>query len=242
MYVDIHNHILPGIDDGSPNVEYALDMARLAVLDGTDTMVATPHRVWMLRRDAPADWVQQRVDDLQQAIDVANIPLKVVSGVEIPVGSRVASDLKEGKLSALGGRKNGWALIELPFETMPTDAFENISRVIETGFHVVLAHPERNAVIQGDLSIMYRFAQIGLSFQLTTGSIIGRMGARAQAASASILRMAAEWKIVVASDSHNLDHRPPNLMTAARSAVSEIVGAELAMEMFDSRPRSMVEY
>jgi protein-tyrosine phosphatase len=163
-----------------------------------------------------------------------------VAGVEIPVGPKVAGELSAGKLMTFGGRAGGWALIEPPFDKLPSDALNNLKRVVDAGFSVVLAHPERNAVIQHDLSFLESCAAIGVNFQLTTGSIIGRMGHRAQSTALEILRRAPDWKIVIASDSHNTERRPPNLMSSAYKAAAEIVGVEEAMRMVDARPRAMV--
>ncbi len=238
MFVDIHNHILPGVDDGAPTMEWALDMARLAVLDGTDTMVATPHRAWVGRRDAPPEWVDERVIALQQAIDDAGITLKVVNGVEIPVGRKVAGDLAAGRLGCMGSGRT--ALIEPPFERIPRDAIDSLKSVLDAGFQVVLAHPERNTEVQKNLAFVEACADLGIALQLTTGSIVGRFGPVAQATSFAILRHFADWQIVIASDTHDNNRRPPNLMSAARHAAALIVGDEAANAMVDSRPRAMI--
>jgi len=239
VFVDIHNHILPGIDDGAKSMDYALDMARLAVTDGTEIMVATPHRSWTPRTDAPAHWVREQVDKLNAELVHANIPLFVVPGVEIPVGRGVAIDLVDGRLNTLGDA-GGWALIELPFDYIPADALENLTLVVNAGINVVLAHPERNAVIQQDDAFVNACADLGMIFQLTTGSILGRLGRSAQTSAESFLKRSDKLEIVIASDAHNPDHRPPNLMSNARNAAAKIVGKTRAENMVDARPRALV--
>jgi protein-tyrosine phosphatase len=238
MFVDIHNHILPGVDDGAPDMEYALDMARLAVSDGTDTMVCTPHRAWMLRRDAPPDWILLQVDALRQAIKAAGIALNVMPGVEIPIGRKVANDLAAGRVLTIGAGR--WALVELPFPSIPRDALDNLKAIADSGFHVVLAHPERNSVIQKNLAIVEACADLGIALQLTSGSVIGRFGQRAQATAFAILRHAPDWQIVIASDTHDNENRPPNLLSAARDTAALIVGEQAAADMVDARPRAMI--
>jgi protein-tyrosine phosphatase len=240
MFVDIHNHILPMVDDGSPNMEFALDMARLAVAGGTEVMVATPHRAAWLRLDAPPHWVRGRVAELQEQIDSNAIALRIVPGVEIPVGPCVASELAGGKLLTIGDA-GGWVLIEPPFDRIPTDCLDNLISVIDAGFRIVLAHPERNAVIQQHLAFVEACAGLGIHFQLTTGSILGRFGERAQRTAEEILRHAPDWQIVIASDAHDLVDRPPNLMAAARDAAAQIAGMDEANAMVDARPRGMIE-
>ena len=239
MFVDIHNHILPGIDDGSPTMDYALEMARLAVADGTDIMVATPHRAWSTRIDAPADWVREQVALLTAELKRAEIPLTVVPGVEIPVGPRVAIDLVDRRLLTLGDAGT-CALVELPFDYIPADAFEQLEAIVNAGICVVLAHPERNAVIQKDMAFVDNCKELGIIFQLTTGSLVGRFGPRVQSSAEAFLKRADALEIVIASDSHNPAHRPPNLMSNARKAAAKFVGKERADNMVNARPRAIV--
>jgi protein-tyrosine phosphatase len=239
LFVDIHNHILPGIDDGSPTMEYAIETARLAYADGTDTMIATPHRSWWHRPDAPPEWVKEQVQALRTELEIAGVPLTVLPGVEIPVGPRVADDLAAGKLLTIGDAGR-WALIEPPFDNIPKDALDNLKAVLDAGFKIALAHPERNAVIQTDLSFVEACADLGINLQVTTGSLLGRFGQKAQATAEAILHHSPDWQIVIASDTHDHVKRPPNLMSDARNAAAKIVGPYNALEMVDPRPRAMI--
>jgi len=239
VFVDIHNHILPGIDDGSPTMDFALEMARLAVADGTDIMVATPHRTWTTRLDAPADWVREQVALLAEQLTIANIPLTVLPGVEIPIGPRVAIDLVDRRLSTLGDA-GASALIELPFDYIPADSLANLELIVNAGITVVLAHPERYAVLQKDLTFAEACADLGIIFQLTTGSILGRFGPKAQASAEAFLKRYEKFEIVISSDTHDLKNRPPNLMSNARKAAAKIVGKERADNMVNARPRALI--
>ncbi|BDI30923.1 tyrosine protein phosphatase [Capsulimonas corticalis] len=238
MFVDIHNHILPGIDDGAPTLPYALDMARVAVADGTDTMVATPHRAWSSRKNAPPEWVRENVEELQFALDYAQIPLRIVAATELQVGPALARDLTEGTVLTIGGGE--WALIELPFDRLPHDALDHLKSVLDIGVKIVIAHPERNADIQRHLAFVDACADLGTYFQLNTGSILGRFGSSARKAAEAILARAHELPLIIASDSHNLDHRPPNLMREAHAIAARIAGAEAADAMVNTRPRSLL--
>ena len=214
-------------------------MAYMAAADGTDTMVATPHRAWSLRRTARPDAIEERVAALQAEIRASQIPLRVLPGVEIKIGPKVAEDLKSGEVGTLG-HAGGWALLEPPFERIPHDALDNVKAVLDAGFRVVLAHPERCADIQRDLTFVEACADLGVAFQLTSGSLLGLFGVRAKETAERILAHAAEWALVIASDTHDLKERPPHLLSAARDAAALIVGAEMAQEMVDARPRAMV--
>ena len=110
----------------------ALAMAYMAASDGTDTMVATPHRAWFLRRTARPDAIAERVAALQAEIRASQIPLRVVPGVEIKIGPKVAQDLKAGEVGTLG-HAGHWALLEPPFERIPHDALDNVKAVLDAG-------------------------------------------------------------------------------------------------------------
>jgi protein-tyrosine phosphatase len=238
MFVDIHNHILPGIDDGAPTLPYALDMARLAVADGTDTMVATPHRAWGSRKNAPPEWVRENVEELQFALDYSEIPLTIIPSTELQIGPSLARDLKEGTVMTIGGGE--WALIELPFDRLPHDALDHLKAVLDIGVKIVVAHPERNADIQRHLAFVDACADLGTYFQINTGSILGRFGSGARKSAEAILARAHELPLIIASDSHNLDQRPPNLIRQARDIAARIAGDEAADAMVNSRPRSLL--
>src|SRR3954452_21138240 len=139
---DIHFHALPGVDDGPPTMEDSLELARLAVRDGTRTVVATPH----IRREFLADpsEVRPRVAELQDRLDAEGIPLSVVPGGELDI--EVVGLLSQGQLDQIAVGPNGarWLLLEAPFDGLE-GAVEPAAELRARGFGVVLAHPERAA-------------------------------------------------------------------------------------------------
>lgn len=227
------------MDDGARTVAEALEMARQAVAAGTDTMVATPHRGWFLRRPARPEAVREHVAGLQDSLNRARIPLKIVSGVEIKMAPRVADDLVSGEVGTLGDAGR-WALIEPPFDRIPAGGLESLRKVIEARFSVVLAHPERCAEVQQSLAFLEACAGLGMAFQLTSGSLLGRFGTSAQETAHAILAHAADWPLVIASDTHDLRDRSCALLREARDAAAALVGVEQAQEMVDARPRAMI--
>jgi len=239
MFVDIHNHLLPGVDDGPKDLTTAHLMAKLAVKGGTEIMAATPHRAYSQRRDAPRDWVIEHTMSLQQSLRSAGIRLTVVPGVEIQFGPNVVSDLVTGHLCTLGDAGK-WALIEPPFDGLPENGLEIIDELSQAGIGVVLAHPERNSIIQRDLTFAGECVQRGCILQVTTGSILGDFGPNARRTAEAILTHHAEWPLVIASDSHDPIHRRTNLMAAARNTAARITGNEAAEVMVNARPRSLI--
>ena len=239
LFVDIHNHILPSVDDGARNIAEALEMARQAVAAGTDTMVATPHRGWFLRRAARPEVVREHVAGLQESLNRAGVPLRIVPGVEIKLGPRVGRDLLDGEVGTLGDAGQ-WALVEPPFDRIPPDGLDSIGRILETGCRVVLAHPERCAELQESLAFVEACAARGVAFQLTSGSLLGRFGSRALDTAHALLARADDWPLVIASDAHDLHERSCGLLAQARDAAALMVGADRAQDMVDARPRSMI--
>ena len=227
------------MDDGAVTMGEALAMAQQAVQQGTDTLVATPHRGWSLRTPSTPEVIRERVAKLQTELNWAQIPLKIIPGLEIKIGPKIAQDLQEGALGTLG-EGSRWALIEMPFDHIPADAFRQFREICDAGYKIVMAHPERYAEIQKSRGFLQDCADIGMAFQLTSGSLLGRFGPRAQIAAESILRRVDDWSLVIASDTHDLRDRSPALLRAARDAAAVIVGDERAQEMVDSRPRSMI--
>ena len=227
------------MDDGARSLAEALEMARQAVAVGTDTMVATPHRGWFLGRPARPGTVREHVASLQESLNRAGIPLKIVPGVEIKMAPRVADDLVTGEAGTLGDAGR-WALIEPPFDRIPAGGLESLRKVVEAGFHVVLAHPERCAEVQSSLTFLEACADLGLTFQITSGSLLGRFGPRALETARAILARDADWPLVIASDTHDLHDRSCALLGEARDIAAALVGEERALEMVDARPRAMI--
>ena len=226
------------MDDGALTIEESLQMARLAVESGTDILVATPHRGWSLRQPSSPEVIRAHVTVLQESLSRAGIPLTVLPGVEIRLNARVAEDLVKEKIGTLGDGL--WALIEPPFDGIPPDGLQWLHKMIDAGYKVVLAHPERCASVQANVSSLEAASKLGVVFQITSGSLLGHFGIRAQTTAEALLAHAAEWPLVIASDTHDLYERPPNLLAEARDAAAVIVGTDEAQKMVDTRPRAMI--
>ena len=226
------------MDDGALTIEESLHMARLAVASGTDTLIATPHRGWFLRQPSRPEVIRAHVAVLQESLNRASIPLTVLPGVEIKLNAHNAEDLIKEKIGTLGDGQ--WALIEPPFDQIPPDALRWLQEVIDAGYKVVLAHPERCAGIQANLSFLEAASAVGVVFQITSGSLLGYFGPRAQTTAQAMLTHATEWPLVIASDTHDLSDRPPNLLAKARDLAAVVVGTDEAQTMVDARPRAML--
>ena len=136
--VDLHNHILPGVDDGARDLEEAFAMARQAVSVGTRIMAATPHR-YRGREQSSPDYVEPRVRRLQQELDRAGIALTIVPGVEIPITPYVLDDLRSGEISPLGGANGRAVLMEPPFSNLPGNLIPSLQALIDGGYQPIVA-------------------------------------------------------------------------------------------------------
>lgn len=238
--IDLHNHILPGIDDGPRDIEEAVAMAKMAVEIGTTVMAVTPHRYWP-GRDAPADWIAWQRIRLQRILDDREIPLTLVDGTEIPMHPSVAGLLAENRLARLGGVDGSYALIEPPFERLPHLGTTIIRSIMSAGIIPILAHPERNAEIQAAQAshpFLETCGALGVVMQITSGSIMGIFGPYAEINARRIV-CREDWEVIIASDAHSASDRAPDLLRKAADRVAEWTGdADRANAMVDDLPRS----
>ncbi len=241
--IDLHNHILPEWDDGPNTLDKALEMARQAVSVGTTVMVASPHR-FCYGRQSLAHIVQERVDLLNSQLQSNAIPLSIIPGVEIPIDDDVVREVTAGNLTPLGAGR--FLLMETPFTDLSEHLHTYLKHIIDAGYGIVLAHPERNAEVQkrwaqsADLPFVEACIELGCFVQLTSGSIVGRFGPSALAVSRAIIQH-RDWKIVISSDSHDPKERTPGLLGRARDTAAAWMGdAEAARAMVDELPAKIV--
>jgi protein-tyrosine phosphatase len=233
---DIHFHLLPGVDDGPRTLEDSLELAAAAVRDGSSTIVATPH----VRGDFMTDIsdLPDRVREVQEAIDLAGIPLGVCRGAEL--GHDMVGRLHQDELDsiALGPPGARWLLVETPFQGIDQDFTAATDELRDRGFGVVLAHPERGAgILDGDCAAVKHEIAQGSALQVNASSLTGRHGEKPQAAAARLLldRLAT----VVGSDAHSMS-RAPALTNGLLSAVRIGLEPGAAAALVSSAPRQLL--
>jgi protein-tyrosine phosphatase len=224
--IDLHCHLLPGIDDGPADLETAIAMARAQLAVGVGTVVATPH----VHPDVPNDatGIARAVDGLRAALEQSAVPLEVVPGAEIDL--LLAQELSDDELRALAIGGGPWLLIEAPLVTMPHTRAA-VGRLLARGHAVVLAHPERSPSLHRDIDTLRRLAGAGVLMQVTAGSLTGQFGRTVQRFSQQLIDEGLVH--VVASDAHDVDRRPPGLtpalqragLSASASLLTELVPA-----------------
>jgi protein-tyrosine phosphatase len=233
--IDLHCHMLPGIDDGAVDEDDALAMARIAVADGIQITACTPHIYpGMYENNGPA--IQEAVRRFQEVLARHDIPLQLTYGADAHVCPDMVAGLKSGRIPTLAGSR--YFLFEPPHFVAPPMLEETVFDVMASGYHPVLMHPERLSWIESHYPIMQRIAHAGCWMQLTAGSITGRFGPRVKYWSE---RMLDEGLVhVVASDAHNVRKRTPQ-MAHARDLVAGRLGEQAALDMVLTRPRAILE-
>lgn len=228
--IDIHCHILPGLDDGPRAMDDALDMARMAVADGIRGMLCTPHWHPMIWPNEKRDIVQA-VAQFRSRLAEEGIALQVWAGSELSLDADLDSSLEGGRLCSLNG--GSWILLELPGSMPPPGIDEYLWSFHQRGYNVVLAHPERYDYVQRDPARLYAWASMGVGVQITASSLLGRLGPE----TADLCRRLLEHRLVhfVASDSHGVRSRRPMLRKAVEAAVV-VLGEADAQRLVHNHP------
>jgi protein-tyrosine phosphatase len=227
--IELHAHLLPGIDDGPQTLEDALALARLFVADGVTHVVATPH-VFPGRFDNTLQSNLSALAQFQQALKQADIALSISVAGEVRFSEHVPQLLADGALPFLGEMSDGFRslLLEMPDGGIPLGAEKLIAWLLERQIRPVIAHPERNRMVRDRPELGRELVKLGCELQLTAGALLGQFGAPAQKASRAMLD--AGVVSAVASDAHNLSARAPCL-SAAYQWLEAHYGAQAANEL-----------
>jgi len=233
--IDLHSHILPGIDDGAPDLATALEMARMAVDDGVAIMACTPHFMPGLY-DNESDDIILRVAELNDRLQQHDIDLALVTGSDAHVRPDFLSCLREDRILTLHGSR--YVLFEPPHNLLPQRLDDLLFNVIAGGFVPILTHPERLEWIEPNYGMIAQYVKMGVWMQVTAGSLTGDFGRRAQYWAQKLL---ADGMVhILASDAHNTSRRPPGLSKAFQVATQE-VGLDEATQLVLLRPEKILE-
>lgn len=222
--VDIHCHILPGVDDGAKTSEEAIEMARIAVSDGITDIIATPHTYDGLYLQRTEN-VLKSVQSLQQALEQEEIPVRIHPGSEVHVHSELIDHLFSGQILSLGnGMKH--VLLEFPSAHFPLFSSRVVRQLLDRGITPVIAHPERIEVFRLNPSLLREWTEQGAIGQVTAGSLLGLFGRTARGCAIDFVKQRLVH--VIASDSHHVRSRRPELSEAYK-ALTTIIPEEVEM-------------
>jgi protein-tyrosine phosphatase len=203
--IDLHCHVLAGIDDGPETIAGSLALARLAADLGTRTIVATPHVSW--RYDNDSATIARLVRETNVAIGAAGIALEVIPGAEVAMTRVPELAASELKALTLGG--GPWLLLECPFSSVSVGFDTAVFELEEQGYRIVLAHPERCQGFHRDPEMLEELIRGGVLASITAGSLIGSFGERVRRFALGLVE--AELVHNVASDAHDPEKRPPSI-------------------------------
>lgn len=214
--IDLHSHVLPGVDDGPPSLAGSLEILYAAAADGVGRIAATPH----VRDDYPTapETMERLVDEVNAAARAERIPVEVLRGGELDLAVASAADDATLRRFGLGGNPRV-LLLEFPYAGWPLELRDLVFRLAARGFSVVLAHPERNADVQEAPERLRALVDAGVLVQLTAASVDGRLGRRPKEAALRLLD--ARLAHMLASDAHAAHVRAAGL-TAARESLGDV--------------------
>jgi protein-tyrosine phosphatase len=220
--IDLHSHVLPGLDDGAADLDEAVAICRAAAEDGIEVLAATPH----VRHDYPTT-PDQMEEALAAVRAAAGDSVRLVGGGEIDL-AELDRPHEELARFALAGNPQ-YLLVETPYGGWPLDLAEKLFRLLAEGVTPVLAHPERNAEVQQRPELLESIVTGGTLVQLTAASVDGRLGRRARSCAATLLdRNLAH---LVASDAHAPSLRAIGMSAAVEALDDEALGRWLTVEV-----------
>ena len=231
--IDLHCHLLPGIDDGPQTLTEALALAQAAVDDGITHSVLTSHihpGLYSNQRHS----LEVAFDNFRSALEKANIPLKVRVGAEARLCPELI-DLLAVKQVPFLGLVDGYhvLLLEFPHQQIPVGSIRFVNNLLKLKIRPLIAHPERNKAIMSNPDRIAEFAEAGCWLQLTAGSLAGRFGPVAQQTAFKIID--AGLDCLLATDAHHIESRPP-LLSEGKTALREHYGEAVAHSMVYEKP------
>lgn len=234
--IDLHCHILPGLDDGPKTIEESLEMARVARSDGIRTIVATPHTLNDVYVN-PFQKVVDEVDCLRDLFLKEEIDLDLWPGSDVHICSRMSERILSGEAGTINGG-GCYVLVEFPYQTVPSGAGEELFRLKLKGITPIITHPERNLAIQNRLETLSDMVVMGCLVQVTAMSITGEFGEEAMTCAHRLLDLRLAH--VIATDAHSSVSRPP-ILTPAVEAAAQILGSMKEAEaMVLARPDAIL--
>ncbi|MBJ7673427.1 tyrosine-protein phosphatase [Weissella confusa] len=232
--IDIHSHLLPGIDDGSDSLDISLQMARDAVADGVTHALMTPHHMNGRYVNHASDVINLTAD-FQTELNNANIPLTVFPSQEVRINGGLLSALDDGDILTTD-EQGTYILIEFPSDDVPAFTMDMLFQIQQRGLVPIIVHPERNTRLMEEPQLLYDMVSRGAYAQVTASSYVGTFGKAVTAFSEDII--ANGLAHLFASDAHYIPGRKYE-MTAAFDKLKAAYGSDSAKQ-FDDNAKALV--
>jgi len=230
--IDLHSHILPGIDDGAADLDESIAMCRMAFRDGIRTIVATPH---IGKFPNTREIIEKKAEELRRVMRSQGIDLALFIGADYEFSPEIFSRIQNKALLTINSSR--YLLLDIPYSLMPPNVPRHIERMVNAGIVPIITHPERCLQVQEEVAILDDIVKAGALVQLTASSIMGRMGTRARETAHLILKK--NLAHVIATDAHGLSKRPP-ILSEAVALASGIIGKDRALAMVTSTPQQII--
>ena len=233
--IDLHFHILHGLDDGARTWEESLELGRMAAADGTKVVAATPHSPGSTAsRIYDPELIVERAAELEASLRAEGVDLTIIAGTEISFDVNAAEALRHGLILPYYGTRT--VLLEPTFGFLPT--FDTVIFELQAlGYRVLLAHPERIPDVQHDPNRLIPLIERGVLMQITAEALIGAQGERMQ--HLCELLLTHNMVHVLASDAHRPMHRPPLLRPAQQHAAA-LIGEAAADMLVNTTPAAIL--
>jgi protein-tyrosine phosphatase len=233
--IDLHNHILPGIDDGPDDWNQTFKMCQIAAKDGITHIAATPHIG--PENHIPRQVVQHKVRQLNDILKIKGLDLEIFPAADVHLDPGIFSLLETGNLLTIGEKKR-YLLLEIPPFAIPPRIKEFVFELQMRGVIPIITHPERNYVIQQSPQILKDLVQQGALVQVTAMSLTNGFGSMSRNCIKQLLRDGLVH--LIATDAHSIIRRPP-LLSPAVEAAAQIVGRTEAEAMVTTYPLAILE-
>lgn len=233
--IDLHCHMLPAIDDGAPEWDTALEMARIAIGDGIRVTICTPH-IYPGLYENTAQGIRAAVTVFEERLQQAGLSLKLGVGADTHLVPDLLAGLRSGRIPTLNGSR--YFLLEPPHHVAPPRLLETCFALLASGYLPIITHPERLSWIEDNYPLFQELAHRGVWMQVTAGSLTGRFGPQARYWAE---RMLDEGLVhLLATDAHGVQHRPP-LLAEGRRAAERWLGPQEAMRLVEERPQGVIQ-
>ena len=229
--LDIHSHILHGVDDGAKTIVESLELLAKAQSEGVTQIIATPHKDPSYQPSK--DVILQQVEELNRLCHTNGLTIKVLPGQEVRLYDNIVTDFKNDNLVTLNN-EGRYILIEFPSSHVPKYATRMFYELQLAGVQPILVHPERNSEIMSNPELLENIVASGILTQITAGSVVGKFGRKIKKTAHILLHH--NLITFIASDAHHLKTRDFHMM-AAKKMITKKYGSDYTTKLFTNASR-----